>query len=435
MTPQAAANRHARLNALDWSERLELIVETMREMSAHTDPQEMVRDYGRRMESLLRRERFVALSRRGLEPPTYRITRSNLFTREINPWREPHALPMFDSGLLGEMLYESRPVVIDDLQVPADDPAAEYLEGMRSLMALPVWDDGQVLNMTVLMSAEPGAFPREQLPEMVWMSGLFGRATQTLVLREQVKAAYDAVDRELARVADMQRSLLPPALPKIPSLDLAAHYQTARHAGGDYYDFFPLPEGRWGLIIADVSGHGVPAAVLMAITHSLAHTFSAGVAEPAPLLRYLNRQLHDRYTHDNGLFITAFYAVFDPRDRTLRYSAAGHNPPRLKRCADGGLFSLNEARSLPLGIDPETGYEEAEMDLAIGDQIILYTDGVTEAMNEGGDMFGVERLDQVLENCAIDADGLIHATLDALRVFTAGAPPADDRTLLVAKVT
>ncbi len=104
------------------------------------------------------------------------------------------------------------------------------------------------------------------------MSNLFGRATHNLVLSDQLKVAYEAVDYEMKVVADIQRSLLPMQMPSIPTLSLAAHYQTSHRAGGDYYDFFPLPDGKWGILIADVSGHGTPAAVLMAVTHSLAHT-------------------------------------------------------------------------------------------------------------------------------------------------------------------
>ena len=97
------------------------------------------------------------------------------------------------------------------------------------------------------------------------MSSLFGRATHNLVLRNELKQTYDIVERELKVVADIQRSLLPQVLPKIPNLELAAYYRTSRWAGGDYYDFFPLPDGRWGILVADVSGHGTPAAVMMAI--------------------------------------------------------------------------------------------------------------------------------------------------------------------------
>src|SRR5205085_8839936 len=140
---------------------------------------------------------------------------------------------------------------------------------------------------------------------------LFGRATHSLVLADQVKRAYDRLDRELQTVADIQRSLLPTTLPAIPTLDLATDYQTSTRAGGDYYDFFPLPDGQWGILIADVSGHGTPAAVIMAITHSIAHTSTDPKTPPSRLLAFVNDRLAAGYT-ENGNFITAFYGIYDP---------------------------------------------------------------------------------------------------------------------------
>ncbi len=244
------------------------------------------------------------------------------------------------------------------------------------------------------------------------------------------------VERELTIVADLQRSLLPKRLPAIPNLDLAAHYQTSRWAGGDYYDIFALPDGRWGLLIADVSGHGTPAAVMMAVTHSIAHTYPGDPQRPGAMLDFINHHLASRYTSEIEAFVTAFYGIFDPASRTLTYASAGHNPPRLKRCEDGSVMSLEDVGNLPLGVDVEMSYDEATHTLRPGDQIIFYTDGITEAHGpDGRTMFGVERLDEVLENCHLTADGLIHAVLDAVEGFTAGSAAEDDRTLLVAKVS
>ena len=134
---------------------------------------------------------------------------------------------------------------------------------------------------------------------------------------------------------------------------LAAHYQTSHRAGGDYYDFFPLPGGRWGILIADVSGHGTAAAVLMAVTHSIAHTYPGPPTPPGELLKHVNQVLAERYTANTGAFVTAFYAVYDPATRTIAHSSAGHPPPRLKRCADGSLTLLDGQHGLPLGIVPD----------------------------------------------------------------------------------
>jgi sigma-B regulation protein RsbU (phosphoserine phosphatase) len=419
----------------DWRERLDIIVAMMREMSVQTDPQEMRRAYTERIRRLLPVDASLSLSRRDLRRPRFRITRSSHWKEDINPWKEKERLPLLEGGLLAELIYGDQPRLIDELAVSSDDPAWAYLTGFRSLAAIPMYDQGAGLNMVVLLRQEPAAFSREQFPQVVWMSNLFGRATHSLVLSEQLKAAYEEVDYELKVVADMQRSLLPARMPKIPNLAVAAHYQTSRRAGGDYYDFFPLDDGRWGLFIADVSGHGTPAAVLMAVTHSLAHTYPGSHMGPGELLEHINRHLATLYTVSSDTFVTAFHGHYDPRDRTLTYASAGHNPPRLKRCQDGSLALLNGVRGLPLGVVATEKYEEKKYQLVPGDQLVLYTDGITEAQNVAGEQFGLGRLDKVLENCKVSVGDLLRSVLDALEEFTAGAAALDDRTLLVAKVS
>ncbi|MCY2962108.1 MAG: PP2C family protein-serine/threonine phosphatase, partial [Planctomycetota bacterium] len=372
----------------DWKTRLALIVETMREMSLQTDPQEMVRNYGRRIEQLLPVDRRISLSRRDLDFPRFRVTRDSLWKDAINPWKERDRLPLLAGGMIADLIYGNEPVVIDELQVAADDPAAEMLKGYHSLLAIPMFDHGEAINMVLLLRKEPRAFDHAQVPEAVWRSNLFGRATSNLVLKEERREAFEALERELVAVANIQRSLLPTTLPVIPTLDLAAHYSPARRAGGDYYDFFKLPDGKWGILIADVSGHGTPAAVLMAITHCIVHTHVSSLVRPDELLLHVNRHLSERYTYDNGMFVTAFYAVYDPANRHVLYSNAGHNPPRLKRCGDGTLHSLDRISGLPLGIWEGGDYDATEEQLVPGDEIVFYTDGITEAHNRAGEMFG-----------------------------------------------
>ena len=390
---------------------------------------------------------MVNLSPQGpASAPWFRVTRCSLLSGRrpsTPPGRLPRdRLPLLRGGFFEELIYGDQPRLFHDLVIPADDPAAEYLEGMSSVVAVPMFDGGEGLNMTVLMRQEPRAFAEEQLPEIVWTSNLYGRATHNLVLSERLRQAYEAVDHELRVVADNQRSLLPAQMPSIPTMSLAAHYQTSRRAGGDYYDFFSLPDGRWGLLIADVSGHGTPAAVLMAVTHSLAHSYPNPSSPPGALLSYVNGHLTDRYTASSDTFVTAFYGVYDPAARTLTYSSAGHNPPRLTRCDDGSLALLDKGRGMPLGIFAAETYPEATHQLRPGDQLIFYTD--EEEHHRGplargrGDVRGgviVSRLDRVLENCSVTASDLLRTVLSDLEEFTGGAPPHDDRTLLVAKIT
>jgi phosphoserine phosphatase RsbU/P len=419
----------------DWKERLEFIVATMRELSSQTDPMRMRLLYTQRMRKLLPLDASLNVSRRELSASWFRITSSSRWTETINPWKQKDRLPLLQGGLLAELLYGDKPVIFDDLQVCPKDPAFEYLAGFRSMLAIPMYDGGKALNMVLLLRSEPNAFPPELLPSLVWTSNLYGRATHNLVLSEQLKEAYEAVDYEMRVVADIQRSLLPAKTPDIPTLGVAAHYQTSSRAGGDYYDFFALPDGRWGLLIADVSGHGTPAAVIMAVTHSLAHTYAGGNCRPGELLEHLNIHLRTRYTAANDAFVTAFYAIYDPKTRRVTYSSAGHNPPRLKRCSDGTLALLNGAGGLPLGMMEVESYPDSECQLQPGDQIVLYTDGITEATNAQGEQFGLSRMDSVLENCSIGASDLLRSVLAELEEFTGGGPAHDDRTLLVIKVS
>ena len=173
---------------------------------------------------------------------------------------------------------------------------------------------------------------------------------------------------------------------------------------------------------------------MMAITHTIAHGTCELPECPAEFLRFMNERLECRYTADNSSFVTAFYGVYDPSARTLAYSNAGHNPPRVRRCAGGPVFSLDKARSLPLGISADVEYEHDVAHLEVDDQIILYTDGITDAPNSRGERFGATRLDEVLSECRAEASDVIGAVLEAVDRFAGGTPADDDQTLLIAKI-
>jgi sigma-B regulation protein RsbU (phosphoserine phosphatase) len=418
----------------DWQARLAHTVETMREMSRQTDPQAMVAAYRDRVRTVIRYDHSISLSRRDMKAPSYRITRDTRWKEDINPWQDKHRLPVLAGGLLGELLYRDEPRIINDLEVDPDDPSAPYLAGHRSLAALPLYDQGVALNMVVMLRERADGFVVEELPDHVWRANLFGRAAHNLVLSSELKSAYQQLDREMQVVADIQKSLLPPELPRIATMDLAVHYDMAQWAGGDYYDFIPLPDGKWGILIADVAGHGAPAAVVMAITHALVHSNPEPPVSPRQMFDWLNRRLVERYTGGMGTFVTAFYGVYCPTTRELTYSSAGHPPLRVKRCADGSVLSLDGARNLPLGITQDTEYEETTHTLVRGDQVVFFTDGITEAFNPDGEMFGLEGVDRAVQWCRSDVNEVIKAVLEAVELHTAGRPADDDQTLLVAKI-
>jgi phosphoserine phosphatase RsbU/P len=425
-----------------WEHELAVVDRTMKAISGIVDPEELVSVYWDNVGELLPQFDYISMSRRGVQPPNYLVTRSSRFTEEINPWTQRERLPMLSGGLLGEIAYANKPVIIDDLpaRLRPDDPGYFYLQGFEKLFAVPQYDNGEGINSTAMLMPKGKEIDRRMLPMIHWQTGLFGRGTQNLVLRNDLKKVLKSLDRELQAVGDIQRSLLPQTLPDIPGFELAASYRTSARCGGDYYDFFPLNGATdksgngWGLFIADVSGHGTPAAVLMAITHALAHAKPGTHTPPGEMLRHLNAQLTSLYTR-GGTFVTAFYSVLDPSKRTLTYSLAGHNPPRLVR--QGQIIPLGERSSLPMGIERDQPFAETTIQLERGDLLLMYTDGITEAMasktaDGRRELFGIERLDALLRECetGVSATECIRSVKRAVDTFADDALPTDDQTLI-----
>jgi len=415
--------------------RQAVAVELMRELSRYKDPDELYKVFARRMNQLYPTTRQITISRRGLDRPNFRVTRFNLWKNQNNPWRDAEKLPVFSGGIIGELAYEEQPRVIGDLQLEPGDPAEEYFAGQQSLLSIPLFEDG-VATASVMVAREgPNAFPPEQVPELVWLSNFFARAAQTLVLSQRLQETYDDADYELRTIAELQQSLLPAEVPRVQGLDVAVHYRTANRAGGDYYDFFPLPEGKLGILVADVSGHGTPASVLMAITHSLSHARVDPPSKPGEFLSYLNRHLARKYTLTSGNFVTAVYAVFDPVHRSVTYANAGHAPSRARIGAMREFGPLDQVRRLPLGVTHRTvgHYPEQTIELHPGDTFALFTDGITDAVNARGDAFGTERLDEWLAQPDLDAGQTVARLVEAMEEFAGDAGGQDDRTLVLVK--
>ncbi|MEM1010995.1 MAG: GAF domain-containing SpoIIE family protein phosphatase [Planctomycetota bacterium] len=430
-----------------FDKRLAFFTDTMRAISRHRDPQELVADYYRRMYEAFPTDGYLAVSRRDLSSPKYKITRSSTWGIDFNPWLDGDTKPLFDRGLLGKLIYEGQPAIFDDLRgaYEPDDPAAEYLDGMRSMTAVPMFDDGESLNMVVFLLKEPNGFDRDRLPDQVWVHNLFGRATNTLVLRKQIAKTNHQLRDANEAVGKIQKTLLPERLPEITGVRLGTFYDSSEQAGGDYYDFFEIPGGKLGIFMGDVSGHGTPAAVLMAVVHAIAHAIEnpPHPDPPGRLLAHLNHHLCERYTRRGGTFVTAWYGILDPKTRKLTFANAGHPPPRLKhdntrdddKAGKTGPLVAGRARSLPLGIDPHETFPEGEVQLESGDVLVAYTDGITEAREHGGrGMWGIEGLDASLSNCRCGPKTLIDDLIQKLTDYTGGSAPEDDRTIVTAKL-
>ncbi len=413
----------------DVQARLDIVKKTVHEVSTQTDPQELVKMYRRRVDQLFGEGLSISLSRRGLDAPLYRITRSTTWPQPIDPWRSPDRLPVLAGGILGDLLYAAEPVVLNDVRIDPADPAADLLAGVRSLVTLPLFDGGEAINMVVRGSSQPGRFNPVELPELLLQANLFGKAVNSLVLHRQLAEAHQQLDREFRRVGEIQRTLLPPRLPDIPGVSIATSYRPAARAGGDYYDFFELSEGRWGILIADVSGHGPPAAVVMAMLRTMLHTHCTGCFGAGETLETMNNSLMRQPHVDMGMFVTAFYGIYDPRDRSLTYASAGHNPPLLVG-TDLQVTELDRVQQLPLAVTEDTRYPEHRTKLARGDKLIFYTDGITEFRNAEGEFYGRERLLSCVREEVRFAQEIVDCVNGKLAAFATGRPIADDQTIV-----
>jgi sigma-B regulation protein RsbU (phosphoserine phosphatase) len=401
----------------------------VKELSIQDDPDRLVRVFGLQANMFEPRDGLVTVSHRELEAPWYRITRSWLWPEEINPWTEAHRLPLFNRGLLGELLYAGNPAILNHLQVSPDDPGREHLQGMGSLACAPSYEHGKPLNMVVVLRREPNSFQREDLEQLLLNTNLLGRAVSSLLLNHRLQDAYQALDREKDQVGRMQRHLLPTELPRIDGLELASSYHICSRAGGDYYDVLPAPEEQWGFFVADVSGHGTPAAVVMAMIHTLLHAFPGPPMPAVHVLSHINRHL--LAVAPEGMFATAFYGIYDPVYRRLRYASAGHPAPLLRR-GQGSIRTLEGTAGLPLGVMNEDTWTEREVILQPGDALLLYTDGILEGANSAGEPFGLRRLDQALRLAPARARPLVEHLERHYKAFCNGSPEMDDRTLLAA---
>lgn len=416
---------------LDAATRIREYQELVRELSLAKDPQQLLASYRQRSRFVVTADHYISLSRRGLSNGQLRITRTSRWEEPINPWKQPERLPIIESGLLRQLMDAATPVKLDQIELAADDPAAPLLEGMNSLLASPIFHAGEPTYMVVVLREQPAAFKLDELATLLLTSNLIGRATSHLVMAEELRAAYAELDREFDLVGQIQRGLLPQQMPVIPGVEIASHYETSRRAGGDYYDFMQTPGGAWGFFIADVSGHGPPAAVVMAMLRTLFRLPSELCSEgssPACVLTHLNKELFGAVPL--GQFVTAFLAFYHPSTRRLEYAVAGHNPPRWLRVGDGAVWSLMTESGLPLALDEDGRYCNHEIQVAAGDRLLLYTDGITETFNRAGEMFGSEGLDAALRRSPRTAASIVAQVLSSVEQFSGGARPDDDRTLL-----
>lgn len=369
----------------------------------------------------------------------------NLYFRAATGWvSDPvghgYRVPLHGS-FSGQVMESQKPVVREAVSDVDDFPwVSDWFrrEDFRAEAVIPMVAQGRSIGVMVVDAKQPRQFSEADLRFLQLMANQAAIAIERTRLRDE-EIRRQRIEKELAVGREIQLSMLPPGCPEIPGWAFTAVYRAAQQVGGDFYDFFPLPDtpGYWGLVIADVSGKGVPAALYMTLSRTTIRNTALEGHTPARALSLTNRFLQD--DSRSNMFVSAFYGVLETENGRFTYSNAGHNRPFIWRAATGVIEELI-APGIILGALPEVKLEERETALAPGDLLVMYTDGVTEAMNQAHEEFGEERLvTAVAHHLAAhpnsDTEAIGQAILQAVHIFCDEKPQADDLTLLLVRRT
>jgi phosphoserine phosphatase RsbU/P len=302
---------------------------------------------------------------------------------------------------------------------------------IRSMLAVPLQTDDRVIGLIYLDSPHfIKEFSKDDLSLLTVMANVAAIRIEHTRLAE-VEQAERLHAKELDQAAEIQRSLLPVTIPVVAGVDLAGYNAACHTVGGDYYDFLPYPDGRVGVLVGDVAGKGMPAALLMSSLQARVQVLFDEPTNLAALVTRLNRIISSNCPSNR--FITFFIGVLDPKTGELTYVNAGHNPPLVAH-ADGSVEKL-EGTGLILGILAMATYQQGVCQMGPGDALLMFSDGVTEPVRPDSDEeFGEDRLARILAGLRdLDAQSIVAAINQQLDEFTAGSPLPDDVTLVVAK--
>jgi serine phosphatase RsbU (regulator of sigma subunit)/anti-sigma regulatory factor (Ser/Thr protein kinase) len=335
--------------------------------------------------------------------------------------REPRVRPTTEPVAAPSERVEAPPVEI-----------APALEGLRQAgirLVVPLVSQGELIGLLNLgprrSEQEYSADDRKLLNDLAGHAAPAVRVAQLVREQEAEVRQRERIEQELRVAQLIQQQFLPQELPDLPGWQVGAYYGPAREVGGDFYDFIRLPDDQIGIVVGDVTDKGVPAALVMATTHSILRAEAPRLIAPSAVLTRANELLVDEMPAH--MFVTCLYAVLDPASGRLRYANAGHNVPYVS--TEGGVTELR-ATGMPLGLLPGMDYEEKEATLAPGEIVLLHSDGLAEAHNPEREMFGFPRV-AALTGEASDGEVLIKRLLKELQEFTGpGLEQEDDITLV-----
>ena len=334
-----------------------------------------------------------------------------------------HRLKVGKEGMVGYVACTGQSRYAPDVR---KDPYYIQCEpSTRSEVAIPLRVGERIVGVFTASHPEVDGFPRQQIRLLQALCDHVAVAVHNarrLRVEREERAALDR-DAEEARI--IQQALLPKSSPYIPGFAVSGRSVPARAVGGDWYDFIPFPDGRWGIVLADVSGKGTAAALLMSATRGMLRSLAEACCGPGEVLTRLNELLVNDFPA--GKFVTLIYAVLDPKTRTVVFANAGHLRPLF--IDETGEHFIDVDRGLPLGLAC-SDYSETQISLSTGSRLIFYSDGITEAENADQEEYGLSRLTKH----AIRPDASALSIVDEVRAFADGAGVRDDATVVFAEV-
>ncbi|MCI0531167.1 MAG: SpoIIE family protein phosphatase [candidate division Zixibacteria bacterium] len=330
-------------------------------------------------------------------------------------------------GLIGEVAKTGEPIIVPDVRENSQYVNARP-ETMSEMVA-PILLKGEIMGVLNLESNNLNAFNEDDLEQLLVF------ANQVAFSIERARLQRLAIDRgrmvdELSVARHIQETFLPKQNPRIPGFEIAGANISSEQVGGDYYDFISIEGNQLGIVVGDVSGKGVPAALIMAAFRASLKAEIRNNYAIRTIFQKVNLLLYESLEREN--FVTAIYGVLDPQNKIFTYSNAGHNPPMLVH--SNGEIEYLTGGGLALGILPDSTYQESATRLSEGDLLLLYTDGVTEATNKAKEEYGVTRLVNLLKKHRKQSASELQKTImESVNKFTR-TPTADDLTLVIIKV-
>lgn len=344
-------------------------------------------------------------------------------------------------GVVGQVAATGRSIIIKDALRDPRTPeiSADFLQ-IKTMVVAPLKIKKEVLGVIALVNKENDERFSEVDDSLLHALGNQAAISINNAKLYQALSERERLEQELQIARDIQGFLFPKEAPRIEGFELASLARPATEVGGDYYDYIEVSKDEWGLVIADVSGKGVPGALVMAMVRSMLRAEAAGKSSAAQVLSRVNKSIYGDIKED--MFVSLFYLVLNVRKGTLNYARAGHDPSLLFHGKEKS-YELLDRGGIALGLDEGPFFnetlEQGEVKLSSGDTLVLYTDGITEAMNGNNEQFGFQRLlDIVRQSSLAEGEGKVSALVERIdreiTKFAGDAPQRDDITLVALKV-